>query len=140
MFWKIKSIIVILIISFFLVGCHTDDSNAPSSDLNGLATVLSFSFVSRDPTNSRPTLFQQQILNQNDQLLFSGITPYLAYDSFIQNLRGVVGIDPNAGIFVTSDIRTSFSFGGGVAGHDLLYLDGKFLDILRATKYQPPRS
>ncbi|MCZ6463633.1 MAG: hypothetical protein O7A09_04780 [Proteobacteria bacterium] len=89
--------------------------------------------ISRDPNHSNPTPFEQVSLDALDDSLaaLADAFPYADYDAAGDFLLDAVDVDPGPNGQVLTDFRDAgLLFGGGAAGHDVLVLDGKFLDIL----------
>ncbi|MHC4470864.1 MAG: hypothetical protein ACYTDY_09085 [Planctomycetota bacterium] len=96
--------------------------------------VLAQSAISRDPRWPDPTLFESQILAGNDVQILSGalaVPGYDAYDETVDRLLARAGILGNIEFITVTRFPDSWGAIGGLAGHDILLLDGKYLDILR---------
>ncbi len=121
--------------ALFLTACpNTGGGDGDDDEIQiPLEAALAGDPISRDPNHSKPTPFEQVSLDVLDDSLaaLADAFPYDAYDAAGDFLLDAVDVDPGPNGQVLTDFRDAgLLFGGGAAGHDVLILDGKFLDIL----------
>lgn len=144
---KFSSVLLSLVATLGIGGCPTPDrydgpddnySSGTSSGAVGscygnpeqLGTeFLSEANVSRDPCEF-PMANEISYCQQADAQEFATIPTTSAYDPLLNTLRDDAGISAVAPIRAVVDLQSVIPFGGGVTGHDIVLIDGKFIDIL----------
>jgi hypothetical protein len=123
-----------------LVGCGPGDASTPAGSSGAPPSAPTIQeLLARNPLTRDPT---QTATAQEDAYLKANADPYLygvanqagvngRYDARLSGLQASVGISATYNAAVLTDFRLGgIAYRGGITGHAVLLLDGKFLDIL----------
>lgn len=121
----------LLLVGMYVSGCSGGDENICSTSNAESAAVqaLNQENITKDPCQ---TSFAEADAygNVQDARIRAQLPITPKYDQEIARLKQKASIHPDVPIRVVTDIQAYLSMGGGVTGHNLIYVDGKLLDIL----------
>ncbi|MFA5936238.1 MAG: hypothetical protein WC787_05310 [Patescibacteria group bacterium] len=112
----------------------TGNSMPPPSQCVGDPEILGTQELAETTIDRDACEFPQQdeiaICQQQDQQGVNQIPYSDIFQPAIETLRNRAGISSSVPIYAVVDLQSIVSIGGGVTGHGLVLVDGKFLEIL----------